>query len=458
MSNKNKNKRTSSAPADQSAKKKKKTNEIAPSPSKTRQTPAKQPAIMPELSSDDSSEAVETRNENLNPIANEVPKENEENKISLPAFTFEDMNKLLDNLRKAIPDNDALKYNTRLEKMDWEAVKFGDFSVDDIKALAHHALSVVRKFKTLPELIAEAQQHANKPTSKLYKANKDQHRPKHPSSSFMIFANEIRDKLRKQNPNLTIIEIGKLIGEKWRQLGDNKKEKYIKKFEESKKIYLEEMSKYNIEHNQPEKKKKEIDRPKTPLAIYLNEKLEKDDNPDLEGKSLKDKQNYYKTKYNQLSDKKKFKYIKKCLEEEEKYVNKLKDTLNTSTQVDHKSILNKAEREIVQRMNGKPDSPPINGYALYIKENLLKPEMANVDSKLRNSQLASKWKEEPKAVKDEYTNRAKSMQQQYCTALSSYVKTIPEKEAIEMYMNSNSAVFTKEILKKHIESLASKRL
>ena len=44
----------------------------------------------------------------------------------------------------------------------------------------------------------------------------------------------MREKLRKQNPNLTIIEIGKLIGEKWRQMSTAKKEKYVKKFEENK--------------------------------------------------------------------------------------------------------------------------------------------------------------------------------------------------------------------------------
>lgn len=180
-----------------------------------------------------------------------------------------------------MPDNDQLKFNTRIEKVDWEAIKFGNFSADDCKALLIHALSCIRKFKTLGELLSELQQTASKPTSRIYRANRDQLKPKHPSSSYMIFANEIREKLRKQNPNLSIIEIGKLIGEKWRQLADNKKEKYVKKFEENKKIYLEEISKYNIEHNQPEKKKKEMDKPKTPLAIYLSEKLEKDDNPDL---------------------------------------------------------------------------------------------------------------------------------------------------------------------------------
>lgn len=142
------------------------------------------------------------------------------------------------------------------------------------------------------------------------------------------------------------------------------------------------------------------------------------------------------------------------MEEEEKYVNRLKDTLKTSTELDHKSVLNKAEREIVERMNGKPENPPVNGYALFIKENIVKPEIACIDPKLKNSVLAKNWKEVDKATKDEYISRAKLMQEQYCLAMSNYVKTIPQKEAIELYMRSSSVGFAKDILQKRIESFA----
>lgn len=131
-----------------------------------------------------------------------------------------------------------------------------------------------------------------------------------------------------------------------------KKEKYVKKFDELKKVYQQEISKYNSEHNQPEKRKKDGDsKPKTPLAIYLSEKMEKE-NPDLEGKNLKERQTYYKNKYNGLSDKKKLKYIQKCIEAEEKFIDQLKEKLKTSN-VDYKSVLNKQERDIVEKMNGK---------------------------------------------------------------------------------------------------------
>lgn len=271
-------------------------------------------------------------------------------KGDLPAFTFDDMTKLLNSVKKAIPENDALKYNTRIEKLDWEKIKFDKFSADDCRKLFNHSASFVRKYKTLGEVLADTLQAAAKPGGKMYRVKGSQ-KPRHPSSSYMIFANEIREKLRKQNPTLSIIEIGKLIGEKWRQLPQSKKDKYVRQFEENKKVYLVEVSKYNIDHPEPEKKKKELDKPKTPLMIYLSEKLEKND-PDLEGKSVKEKQAYYKNKYNQLSDKKKFKYIKKCVEAEDQFVEKLKDKLKTAN-VDYKSVLNKQERDIVEKMNGE---------------------------------------------------------------------------------------------------------
>lgn len=106
------------------------------------------------------------------------------------------MNKLLENVKKEIPDNDALKYNTRIEKLDWNKVKLDNYTVDECKKIFNHGISFTRKYKTLNEILTDAQQSATKKTSKMYRSNKDLQKPRHPSSSYMIFANEIREKLR----------------------------------------------------------------------------------------------------------------------------------------------------------------------------------------------------------------------------------------------------------------------
>lgn len=129
----------------------------------------------------------------------------------------------------------------------------------------------------------------------------------------------------------------------------------------------------------------------------------------------------------------------------------LKDKLKTS-HVDYKSVLNKQEREIVEKMNGKPDNPPVNGYALFIKENITKPEFANLEPKLRNSQMAIKWKEMDKSQREAFNSRSRAAQEQFLKDMANYVKNLPEKQAIELYMSSTG--LAKDIIARRIESLA----
>lgn len=45
-------------------------------------------------------------------------------------------------------------------------------------------------------------------------------RPKRPLSGYMIWLNENRDKIKKENPNFKVTEIAKKGGELWRNLKD----------------------------------------------------------------------------------------------------------------------------------------------------------------------------------------------------------------------------------------------
>lgn len=103
---------------------------------------------------------------------------------------------------------------------------------------------------------------------------------------------------------------------------------------------------------------------------------------------------------------------------------------------------------------GKPSPPPVNGYALFIKENMNRPEWANVEPKQKNSLMAAKWKTIDKSQKDGYNNRAKLLQEQFTLDLTNYVKNLPEKEAIELYMSSSSGI-AKDIIQRRINSLSN---
>lgn len=68
--------------------------------------------------------------------------------------------------------------------------------------------------------------------------------------------------------------------------------------------------------------------------------------------------------------------------------------------------------------------------------------------------MATKWKAISKAEKDGYNNRAKLLQEQFLVDMTNYVKNLPEKEAIELYMNSTSGI-AKDIIQRRISSLSS---
>jgi len=58
------------------------------------------------------------------------------------------------------------------------------------------------------------------------KRKKDPNAPKRGLSAYMFFANAQRDKVREENPGIKFGEVGKLLGEKWKELTDKEKKPY----------------------------------------------------------------------------------------------------------------------------------------------------------------------------------------------------------------------------------------
>lgn len=64
--------------------------------------------------------------------------------------------------------------------------------------------------------------------------------PKKPLSAFLLWSNQIRPQIRQQNPNVKITEIAKSLGEQWKTLSNDVKQKYYNEAENLKKQYLKE--------------------------------------------------------------------------------------------------------------------------------------------------------------------------------------------------------------------------
>ncbi|GMM57459.1 high-mobility group nucleosome-binding protein [Maudiozyma humilis] len=73
---------------------------------------------------------------------------------------------------------------------------------------------------------------------------KDPNAPKRALSAYMFFANENRDIVRSENPDVTFGQIGRLLGERWKALTAEDKEPYEAKAAADKKRYESEKELY----------------------------------------------------------------------------------------------------------------------------------------------------------------------------------------------------------------------
>ena len=52
------------------------------------------------------------------------------------------------------------------------------------------------------------------------KGNKDPNAPKRPQSAYFLWLNENRDRIREENPGISITEVSKIAGELWKEVED----------------------------------------------------------------------------------------------------------------------------------------------------------------------------------------------------------------------------------------------
>ena len=76
------------------------------------------------------------------------------------------------------------------------------------------------------------------------KKKKDPEAPKSKKTSYLIYANEVRDGIRKSNPKKSISDITKIIGAQWNALTEQEKQKYIELANTDKERYEQEYHQY----------------------------------------------------------------------------------------------------------------------------------------------------------------------------------------------------------------------
>lgn len=76
------------------------------------------------------------------------------------------------------------------------------------------------------------------------KKKKDPNAPKKPPSAFLIFTSEHREKIKADNPGISITDIAKKFGEMWKKMSTTEKTPYEAKYAKLKEKYEMEVAAY----------------------------------------------------------------------------------------------------------------------------------------------------------------------------------------------------------------------
>uniref|UniRef100_A0A6Q2XF33 HMG box domain-containing protein n=1 Tax=Esox lucius TaxID=8010 RepID=A0A6Q2XF33_ESOLU len=242
-------------------------------------------------------------------------------------WTQDDLLNLLEAMKVNLPTKDITKYKTSESHLDWEKVAFNSFTGEMCKQKWNEVSKEVRKFRTLTELIFDAQDFIKNPY-KGKKLKKHPDFPKKPLTPYFRFFIEKREKYAKLHPEMSNLELTKILSMKYRELPDKKKKKYVEDFQKEKEMFVHTMSKFREDHpdlveSMAKNRSNVPEKPRTPQQLWFNH----------------EKKAFLKTHPDEV----------------------MKGFIQTHPELNMdivKSTLTKAERQLKDKSDGRPDKPP----------------------------------------------------------------------------------------------------
>ncbi|XP_031690698.1 nucleolar transcription factor 1-like isoform X2 [Oncorhynchus kisutch] len=350
-------------------------------------------------------------------------------------WTQDDLLNLLEAMKVNLPQKDLAKYKTSESHLDWEKVAFNSFTGEMCKQKWNEVSKVIRKFRTLTELIFDAQDFIKNPY-KGKKLKKHPDFPKKPLTPYFRFFIEKRAKYAKLHPEMSNLDLTKILSMKYRGLPEKKKKKYLEDFQKDKETFGHSMSKFREDHpdlveSMAKKGSNVPEKPRTPQQLWYSheKKAFLKTHADATTKDIKDSLG---KQWTQLSDKKRLKWIAKSLEMHKAYEEVMKGFIETHPELNMsnedivKSTLTKAERHLKDKSDGRPDKPPPNGYSMFCAE--LMSSMKDVPSTERMVMCSQQWKLLKQNEKDGYQKRCEQRKKEYEVEMNRFLCSISEEE------------------------------
>uniref|UniRef100_A0AAQ6AI95 HMG box domain-containing protein n=1 Tax=Amphiprion ocellaris TaxID=80972 RepID=A0AAQ6AI95_AMPOC len=348
---------------------------------------------------------------------------------------LDDLLKLLEAMKVALPQKDLTKYKTSESHLDWQKVAFNSYTAEMCKQKWQEVSKEIRKFRTLTELIVDAQDYIKNPY-KGKKIKKHPDFPKKPLTPYFRFFMEKRAKYAKLHPEMSNLDLTKILSKKYRELPDKKKKKYVDDFLRDKESFVHSMMKFREEHpdlveSMTKKGSNVPEKPKTPQQLWYNheKKAFLKTRPDATTKDIKDSLG---KQWTQLSDKKRLKWITKSLEQQKQYEETMREYIQQHPELNMtqgdivKSTLTKAERHLKDKSDGRPDKPPPNGYSMFCAE--LMSSMKDVPSTERMVMCSQRWKLLKQNEKDGYQKRCEQRKKEYEIEMNRFLSSLSEEE------------------------------
>nr|XP_057905327.1 nucleolar transcription factor 1 [Doryrhamphus excisus] len=351
------------------------------------------------------------------------------------AWAQDDLLQLLEAMKVALPQKDLTKYKTSESHLDWQKVAFNSYTAEMCKQKWQEVSKEIRKFRTLTELIFDAQDYIKNPY-KGKKIKKHPDFPKKPLTPYFRFFMEKRAKYAKLHPEMSNLDLTKILSKKYRELPDKKKKKYVDDFLRDKETFMHSMMRFREEHpdlveSMTKKSSNVPEKPKTPQQLwYTHEKKAfLKGHPDATTKDIKD---CLGKQWTQLSDKKRLKWIAKSLEQQKLYEGTMREYIQQHPELNLtqgdivKSTLTKAERHLKDKSDGRPDKPPPNGYSMFCAE--LMSSMKDVPSTERMVMCSQRWKLLKQNEKDAYQKRCEQRKKEYEIEMNRFLSSLSEEE------------------------------
>ncbi|XP_073539379.1 nucleolar transcription factor 1 isoform X2 [Phyllobates terribilis] len=348
-------------------------------------------------------------------------------------WSQEDMLTLLETMKSILPTQDNTKFKTTESHMDWNKLAFKNYTGTMCHQKWLEISNEVRKFRTLSEVIQDAEEHVKHPY-KGKKLKKHPEFPKKPLTPYFRFFMEKRAKYAKLHPEMSNLDLTKILSKKYKELPEKKKMKYVQDFQREKLEFERNLAKFREEHPdlmQTNKKSDVPEKPKTPQQLWYNHerKVYLKIKPDASTKDVKDA---LAKQWSQLSDKKRLKWIHKALEHRKQYENIMREyiqkhpEMNLTEEGITRSTLTKAERQLKDKFDGRPTKPPPNSYSMYCAE--LMANMKDVPSTERMVLCSQRWKLLSQKEKDAYHKKCEQKKKEYEVELMRFLESLPEEE------------------------------